>query len=405
MLGNTDSLFAEIDKMRNLISPYVVNDPYHSLDYGYSWADFMNSYNIPLGDHVTYGLKPYLQTRLETAAEQLVLTGISPIIKYIDSSRPQPGEEFWVRAMADDEDPSSEIELAYQIDLGSIEYLEMVDDGNHHDRKAGDGIFGAVLPPFQLNQTLSWQVRATDNTGHSSLLPCLPVFITFNPSADALLFINELMADNDTTLADEFGEYDNWAEIYNGDDVPVWLGDKYLSDNLDNPNKWQLPNFTMQPGTFLVIWCDGQPEQGSFHTDYKLNDEGEELGIFDNETTGYFLLDSVSFGPQTIDISYGRQDDGLMPWVFFPTPTPGATNNPSSVPDDKETVSLAWIYPNPALSGKVNFREPFTGRITDLTGQTVWSGQDARFADISNLAGGIYIVSGTDGRQAKMVKR
>jgi spore coat protein CotH len=405
MLGNTDSLFAEIDRVRNLISPSVIIDPYHSLDYGYTFADFMNSYNIALGDHVTYGLKPYLQTRLETASEQLVVTDISPVIKYIDSSRPQPGQDFWVRAMAEDEDPAPVIELAYRIDLGPMEYLEMVDDGNHHDHEAGDGIFGAVLPPFQLNQTLSWQVRATDNASHASLLPCLPVFITFNPSDDAQLFINELMADNDTTIADEYGEYDNWAEIYNGDNEPVWLGDKYLSDNLANPNKWQLPDFTMQPGTFLIIWCDGQPGQGPFHTGYKLNDEGEELGIFDNETTGYFLLDSVTFGLQTVDISFGRQADGLTPWILFPQPTPGASNNPQAIPDDKEANAMLQVYPNPVTSGRVHFREPFTGRITNLSGQTVWIGKDVLVADIQYLSTGMYILTDLQGRQVKLIKQ
>jgi hypothetical protein len=405
MLSNEDSVSAHIDDIRLDIGGSVVNDPYHSQDYGYTYTDFLNSYNIALGAHVKYGLKPFIQTRVASALQQLTLNDISPAINYVQSSRAVPGEDYWVRAFVEDEDATPAVKLMYKVNSGAFQYAQMVDDGLHHDHLAGDGFYGCILPPFQVGQTLSWQVTAADHNNHASLLPCLPATYTFHSSTDPQLFINELIGDNDTTIADEYGEYDNWAEIYNGDTIAVFLGDKYLSDNLSNPNKWKLPDVTMQPGTFILIWCDNQPEQGPFHASFKLNDEGEELGIFDNETTGYYLIDSVSWGMQTIDISYGRQTDGGMPWVFFTVPTPGYSNGASGLPDTGNDHHPLQFYPNPVTSGTIHFTEPFSGTLNDTLGRSVWKGEKADMINVSNLPSGIYFLQNTKGFSYKVLIR
>jgi len=403
MLADEDSLFANIDQIRNLISPSVVNDPFYPLDYGYSYTDFLNSYNQALDGHVDYGLKPYIQTRKASALQQLSLNDIPPVINYISSSKAIPGNEYWVRAFVEDEDAVPDVQLVYQVNSGSTAYAGMFDDGGHHDRQAGDGFYGCILPAFQFNETLSWQISATDNLNQTSLLPCLPAFISFLPSSDPQLFINELMADNDSTIADEYGEYDNWLEIYNGDDEAVWLGDKYLSDNLSNPDKWQLPDLTMQPGAFLLIWADGEPEQGPLHTDYKLNDEGEELGIFDNESTGYFLIDNITWGAQQIDISFGRQTDGGVPWIFFNEPTPGYSNTSYGLPEEKMHGQGVVFYPNPVTGGVIHFEEPFSGILTDTVGKIMWKGKKVMMIDASRFPTGIYFIVGSQGNSSKII--
>ena len=37
--------------------------------------------------------------------------------------------------------------------------------------------------------------------------------------------------------------------------------------------------------------------------------------------------DTLTYGEQTTDVSFGRQPDGSDTWTTFATPTPGATNN------------------------------------------------------------------------------
>lgn len=404
ILADEDSLFASIDQVRNMIGPSVLDDPYYPLDYGYNYGDFLNSYGQALGDHVDYGLKPYIQTRTSTAGQQLIVNNIAPAVNHIKASKAIPGNDYWVRAFVEDDDPGVIVKLQYQVDGGAVQWAAMADDGLHHDREAGDGFFGYILPPFQFNQTLSWQIVATDINSHASMHPCLPVVISFHPSTDPQLFINELMADNDSTIADEYGEYDNWLEIYNGDDEPVWIGDKYLSDNLLNPDKWQLPDLTMQPGSFIIIWCDNQPGQGPFHTDFKLNDEGEQAGIFDNETTNFFLIDSVTWGMVPIDISFGRESDGGLPWIYFNQPTPGYGNQSFGIKEEIPSAANFRFYPNPVTGNTIFFKENFSGMITDISGHIIWRGQDVKRIDAGPIRPGMYLIMDNEGNTAKLIR-
>lgn len=60
-------------------------------------------------------------------------------------------------------------------------------------------------------------------------------------SAAAGLFINEFMADNDSLIQDNFGEYDDWIEIYNAGPNAIDLGGMYLTDDMNDPKKWMIP--------------------------------------------------------------------------------------------------------------------------------------------------------------------
>ncbi|MBN2317275.1 MAG: hypothetical protein JXM79_25345, partial [Sedimentisphaerales bacterium] len=89
-----------------------------------------------------------------------------------------------------------------------------------------------------------------------------------------------------------------------------------------------LPHLTpmiLAPGGYRLFWADGDPEQGAFHTNFKLSRSGEDLGLFD--TDGRTLIDGFSYGPQQTDISYGRSVDGGDLWQFFENPSPGAPNS------------------------------------------------------------------------------
>jgi len=81
----------------------------------------------------------------------------------------------------------------------------------------------------------------------------------------------------------------------------------------------------LTPGGYALLWADDDTEQGPFHAGFKLSRSGEEIGLF--ESDGQTLIDSVSFGPQQEDISYGRSIDGGGLWQFFENPSPGAANS------------------------------------------------------------------------------
>ncbi|MBN2737695.1 MAG: CotH kinase family protein [Spirochaetales bacterium] len=140
----------------------------------------------------------------------------------------------------------------------------------------------------------------------------------------SFLRINEFMASNAAIIQDpDSGEYADWIEIYNGGSQAVDLYGYYLSDNLNDPGKWQITQHTsIEAGAYIVIWADGV--DSGIHTSFKLAQEGEEIGLFSPDLV---LLDSVVFSEQTTDMSEGRDLNNGSSWVVFSEPTPGKSNS------------------------------------------------------------------------------
>jgi hypothetical protein len=127
------------------------------------------------------------------------------------------------------------------------------------------------------------------------------------------------------------------------------LGDCYLTDDLDRPNKTTLPAGTIIPaGGFLLVWADDSPRvtnTADLHLTFRLGQEGESLGLFAPDGTA---VDTVQFGRQRPDVSQGRWPDGADPeFRLFPVPTPRASNvlptsrhAPRLTPVDDQTVNL-----------------------------------------------------------------
>jgi hypothetical protein len=144
-----------------------------------------------------------------------------------------------------------------------------------------------------------------------------------------LLVINEFMASNNNYTQDPQGQYDDWIEIYNYGVDAVDIGGMYLTDDLSDSVKWQIPIndpalTTLEPGGHLLIWADGDISDPGLHANFKLDANGEEIGLFKSD--GVTMIDSVVFGEQIGDISYGRYPDGTDNWRFFGSPSPVAEN-------------------------------------------------------------------------------
>ncbi|MEZ5196597.1 MAG: lamin tail domain-containing protein [Bacteroidales bacterium] len=148
--------------------------------------------------------------------------------------------------------------------------------------------------------------------------------------APVQLYINEFMADNDTIIADPQGEYEDWIELYNGGEQYIDMGGKYLTDFFYDPTKHQVsdnsPDSTIiLPGGFLLLWADSDGADGILHLEMKLSATGEQIGVYDAD--GITVLDSLTFGAQSTDISFGRKSDGHEDWIFMTQSTPGESNN------------------------------------------------------------------------------
>lgn len=170
------------------------------------------------------------------------------------------------------------------------------------------------------------------------------------------LFINEFIALNNSGISDETGSFEDWVEIYNPGPAAVEMGGLYLTDDLAATTAWAFPDTTLSAGGFLVVWCDDDPGDGPLHATFKLSGDGEEIGLFGRLAAGNEEIDSYLFAAQSADISEGREVDGEASWVFFPEPTPGASNHGSSEVEGLESTLIRSInlWPTPFYGDQLN---------------------------------------------------
>lgn len=160
---------------------------------------------------------------------------------------------------------------------------------------------------------------------------CLAALFCLLPQAEADLRINEFMAMNTNVPIGAAGEFDDWIELYNDSNESVNVGGMYLTDDLSNPTQWQFPadnprETMIRAKEFLLIIADGDLTAGGLHANFKLASDGEELALFDSD--GVTLLDSITFGPQKANLSYGRDLLDPTQWRILAWPSPGSSNLP-----------------------------------------------------------------------------
>lgn len=343
-----DNLFNRIDDLAALIEPYLSEDTFYPLDYGFDVQDFHDGFieALPYG-HTPIGLKPFISTRRAATIDQLQINDIAPIIDQVTNNQPDIAEGITIQAMVEDDQGLAGVEVCYQLEgLGDVYCLEMFDDGQHLDGEAGDHFYGAVIPALETSAVVYYYIQATDLNGLSSQEPFCGTRQLYVGSSSITLAINEFMASNDTTITDEAGDYEDWVEIHNYGNAPIYLGDLYLSDEATDPTKWQFPDTWIQPGQFLLIWTDDDEEEGDFHTNFKLSADGEYIGIFDSNSHGNGLIDGLEFSPLETDQAYGRLPNGTGAFQTLPA-TPGYSNEMISATNNWNPLIAYRLYPNP----------------------------------------------------------
>lgn len=357
-----------IDNIKNQVESYVVNDTYYTLDYGYTYADFINSYTQALGGHVDYGLKPYINTRNMQALGQLQLNQVAPLISEMRllPFRPTTGDTIYVKALVEDELTGLNPILNYKYAQTTWLTANMYDDGLHNDDGIGDNIFGAILTPINTVDSLFYFITCTDAvnmTGREPRLYADTILIEM-PYA---LSINEFMADNANVIADNFGEYDDWIEIYNAGPL-VNSKQLFLTDDFLKPDKWQITS-AMHNG-FNLFWADDDESQGSNHTSFKLNATSDKIAITEFTGNSFRFLDSLSYGQQTTNTSMGCYPDGVKPIITLNSVTANQSNVVAVLQNLDNGIQL---YPNPASTQVYlnNVSQVNNLQVFDITGRMV----------------------------------
>ncbi len=168
-------------------------------------------------------------------------------------------------------------------------------------------------------------LEALDLAGNVVATRSVTVTVT-NPPAIPPVTINEWLADNVNAFADPAdGQFEDFIELHNASASAVSLGGFFLSDDPSAPAQWAIPPGTTIPaGGKLLVWADGEPEQhgvtaGQLHAPFKLSAAGESIVL---STPDLQPVDSITFGPQSANVSEGRFPDGgpLVGSLSLPTP-------------------------------------------------------------------------------------
>jgi hypothetical protein len=165
-----------------------------------------------------------------------------------------------------------------------------------------------IFPAFRFFSTLAWSL--------AGLSLCTVV------RAQGI-YINEFQAANIATVRNPHtNSFDDWIELHNTGATAVNLRGYFLTDNPDNPEKWEIPMDALIPADgYLLVWANGAGE--GLQANFSLSRSGEFVGLYDSAGT---VIDSLSFGMQQDDISYGRLPGDPHTWAFFDAPTPGSAN-------------------------------------------------------------------------------
>lgn len=171
------------------------------------------------------------------------------------------------------------------------------------------------------------------------IIPLLGSWLTAAASGGPV--ISEFMADNESTVQDENGDYSDWVEVHNPDSTPLSLANWYLTDSASNLTKWKFPAVTLQPGQFVLVWASSKNrrvEGSPLHTNFALSKDGEFLGLVRPDGVTVEHSYAPKFPAQLADEAYGLR---------FQTTTllAAGASGKYQIPTSAGNPAVDWIQP------------------------------------------------------------
>ncbi len=389
----------ELLRWRQQISSFVEVDSYYPRDWGFSFADFESALTGGWGSHVTYGVQEFLVARSASALAEAIDADAAPLFSFVRVS-PRLGQ-IELEWTAEDDEPGITTTLHYRIDGGSWNTL-LKSSPTVTDPVSGASSYRDTIFSLDAATEVELYFTAADQGGQENRYPDTTLLISY-PLVSGPLYINEFVASNQSVKKDEFGEFDDWVEIYNASEEQVWLADYFLSDNMGSPGKYRFPERYLQAGDFYLVWLDDQEEQGENHATFKISKEGEKLRLSERPSTGYHVVDSVTFGLQETDVSMGRLVDGGTEWVTFTSPTPRYSNLSTGTDDFPAPAETLILYPNPVSEGVLHFNKRVSGAIYNIMGRKMMDLVETEQVPVTLLEEGLYIFRSEEGDSARFI--
>lgn len=166
------------------------------------------------------------------------------------------------------------------------------------------------------------------NLPYLACLALLPIM-----SLRAQVVINEFSCSNYSLNV--AGNNEDFVELFNTTGGPIDIGGWYMSDDLDNPTKFEIPTGTViPPNGFLTVICSGEAQAGNLYaggflnTNFRIHQCKQESVVLSDGTGS--IIESYTYGTDIStnqeDHSWSRETDGAGDWKVCLSPTPNATN-------------------------------------------------------------------------------
>ncbi len=370
----------------------------------FSYAQFQSSLNnsAVFGSYQVPGLEQLMNARITYLQNTSEFAAVPPTITNVVSSNTHPAWGTTVTITADVTNASGGVYLGSRTDkTEKFVRVAMYDDGNHNDSAAGDNVYGIQ---FTINAAATQYYIYAENANAGMFMPEQAEFETFTlytgsytPSVGSIV-INEIMANDSTGVVDEDKQHADWIELYNTTDTAFDLSYLYLTDDINTPLKSGLASGAIiAPHGFYTVFADDENVAWRYqHTNFNINNSGEFLML--SNSMG-LVFDSLSFGQQTADVSFGRCTDGTGSFSTM-APTFNDFNCPTGININANSAAVAHmrIQPNPANETAYIFIEQpvllETVEIADLSGQPLVSIDASTVTAVSTtgLANGVYMV-------------
>ena len=383
--------------LQNLISSDVQND----VNKFYSYNDFLDNINnqVTIPSSICPGITQLMNAR-ETYLSNYWSNFTQPNISNIQT---QPnsnqffGDDLTITAQIQDANYAM-LSYRYGENMPFIK-IQMYDDGNHNDGMANDGIYGAVIN--NCSNSIDYYLYAESND-EGVFSPNRAAYEFYNIKTtipQSSLVINEVMANNQTTVMDETGDYDDWIELYNKTNTPISTNGLLFSDNPLNLDKWDLPNAVINPNSYFIIWADEDGNTGDNHANFRLSNLGEQLILSNSDTS---IVDAEFIYPQLDDVAYGRSPNGTGSFTMLP-PTFSANNTPSNI-ENYNIEEKVLAFPNP-FNDHLNIIAEDDFYITNLIGQKILDVNKTATLNTKFWDEGIYILhSKSSNNSIKLIK-
>ena len=381
---SNQSYITRAQYLQNLISNDVQNDN----NKFYSFNDFLDNINnqVNIPSSICPGISQLMDARttfLTNYWSGFTQPNISNIQTLPNSSQIF-GNDLTITAQIQDANYAM---LAYRFGENMpFRNIQMYDDGNHNDGAANDGVYGVIIN--NCSNSIDYYLYAESNDeGIFSPKRAAYEFYTLTTKVpQSTLVINEVMANNQTTVMDETGDYDDWIELYNKSNTPVSTNGLLFSDNPLNLDKWDLPNIVINPNSYFIIWADEDGNTGDNHANFRLSNLGEQLILSNSDSS---IVDAEFIYPQLDDVAYGRFPNGTGSFTMLP-PTFNANNSPSTV-ENNSIENDYFVYPNP-FSDFLNIENINDFYITNAIGQKIYSSNNISQLDTKEWKEGLYIL-------------